>query len=331
MNTIRRFVLSVTVLALIIGISFFFRTERRKPSEESFTENYRYHFALIIPETGNFQWSLFQEGALSYARQNQIALEIHSPGFSNLKELERYLEFVVLSKVDGIITSIPTEDGFSKLIQQASYWGIPVISLDVLAGEKPKFVDYVGVDPYEWGQKAGEALINARSKGGRFAVLTDANYSKAFYQAFHRGLNDKLKSFPQKLFFTTPENRTVSAEEQTYDILMHHPGANTVICMNSKDTLGATRVVVDLNRVNNTVIIGGGLTPELARYIQRGVVFGTVTANPFYLGSNSVAALQAFKEGWPSDNLTHAEVSLITKDNLPTYDREYHLGGISHE
>lgn len=327
------FAASIVIVALASVIIWSRLNHHPSISGEALSEKYRYHFALIIPETDNFQWNLFQEGALAYARQNNIALEIHSPSFTNFKEQERYLEFAVLSKVDGIITSVPTEVGFSDLIRQASHWGIPVVSLDILETEKPNYVAYVGADPYQWGQKVGEALIKAQGNKAKIAILADTYHSTTFYRSFKKGLNETLSNYPgMKLeLFLSSFNQAISAEEQTYDILMNHPGIDTIICINSKDTLGATRVVVDLNRLDDTTIIGSGLSPEIARYIRRGVIFGTVTTNPFYLGSISVAALQGFKEGWPSEDLTKAEMSLVTKQNLSSYNRDYHLGGTADE
>lgn len=320
--------LTITILSSVVIFGCFL--QRIEVLDELPIEDYNYHFALIIPEIDSFQWNLFQKGALAYARQNRIALEIHEPGSSNIKEQERYLEFAVLSKVDGIITSVPNGQNFNRLLHKASNWNIPVISLDFLANETPEYVRYIGIDPYELGIKTGEALLEARGTKANYIVLTNPQlHSETFDKEFQRGLHKTLEGFSQIKLFPYVANRSISAEEQTYDILKNYPEVNTIICVNSKDTLGSTRVVVDLNRVNDTIIIGNGLTPEIARYIKRGVIYGTVTTNPFHHGRNSVAALQAFREGWLSNNLTSVSISLITQSNLSRYNRDYHLGGIT--
>ena len=303
---------------------------RNVSSDDLFMKDYNYHFALIVPETDSYYWQSFQEGALSFARQNNIALEIHRPSFTNIKEQEHLLEFVVLSKVDGVITSVPSNEHFPELINLASGWGIPVVTLDSFIDKLPEFIFYVGIDAFHLGQKAGTAINSARNGKGEVAVIIDPFRSEFFYTQFLSGLTSSLKKHPSiKIqMVLRSENGTISAEEHTYNILMKHPEINTIFCINAKDTIGVTRVVIDLNRVNSTTIIGSGLNPDISRYIERGVIYGTVCTNPFYLGMRSVATLQAAKGGWANYNIDETEVTFVTQSTLQQYLRD--LGGIKN-
>jgi ribose transport system substrate-binding protein len=303
---------------------------RTVSSDESLVKDYIYHFALIVPETDSHYWQSFQEGALSFARQNKIALEIHRPSFTNIKEQERLLEFVVLSKVDGVITSVPSNEHFPELINQATNWGIPVVTLDSFIDKLPRSIFYVGIDAFRLGDMAGTAINTARNGRGKVAVIIDPLRSEFFYTQFLKGLKSSLKGHPaiDIQMILRSENGSISAEEHTYNIMMKHPEIDTIFCINAKDTIGVTRVVIDLNRVNSTTIIGSGLNPDISRYIDRGVIYGTICTNPFYLGVRSVAVLQAAKEGWFNHNLNETEVSFVTQTNLQQYQRDYHLGGL---
>lgn len=322
-----------TLLLLVLGGLFglylyvrpIFQTAStaRSPKPKEFL----YHFAVVTPESDSFYWRSFERGAFAYARQNNIALEFRAPHFTNIKEQVHYLEFVVLSKVDGIITSVPEEGLFFPLIKQASDWGIPVVTLDTLRNPPSKYVQYVGLDPYEFGKKAGDALAKACHGQANIAVLIGPLRSSPSYEQLIRGLSLSISDHPAMhlSLILDSNNGTISAEEQTYNILMHHPEVDTIFCTNAEDTEGATQVVIDLNRVNSTTIVGSGLTPEIARYISRGVIYGTVSVDPFNVGSRSIAALQALKEGIPL--VFNTEISVITQDNLERLSKDYLMNG----
>jgi ribose transport system substrate-binding protein len=291
------------------------------------TPAYIYHFAVITPESDSFYWKSFERGAYSYARQNHIVLEFRSPRFTNVKEEEHFLEFAVLSKVDGIVTSVPEEEGFLPLIKQASDWGIPVVTLDSIANPPSKYTNYVGYDPFEFGVRAGEALRKACNGQAKIAVLIGPTRASNSCHKILQGLSSFLNRYPtmQISLVLDSENGMISAEEQTYNILMNHPEIDTILCTNAEDTEGATQVVIDLNRVNSTTIIGSGLTPEIARYIRRNVIYGTLSVDPAGVGSRAIATLQGLKEDVPMAIRT--DISFIDAENLDTFVKDYMLSG----
>lgn len=286
-----------------------------------------YHFAVITPESDSFYWKSFERGAYTYARQNHIALEFRSPRFTNIKEQEHFLEFVVLSKVDGIVTSVPQEERFLPLIKQASDWGIPVVTLDSIANPPSKYVDYVGYDPFEFGVRAGEALRKARNGRARIAALIGPSRQSNACHKILQGLSSYLNRHPSMRLemVLDSENGMISAEEQTYNILMNHPEIDTILCTNAEDTEGVTQVVVDLNRVNTVTILGSGLTPEIARYIRRHVIYGTLATDPSSVGLRAIATLHGLKEGVPMTFQT--EISFINEANLEVFVKDYLLNG----
>lgn len=292
-----------------------------------------YHFALITPETDSFYWQSFQNGARQFAGRNAVALETYGPRFINFKEQERYLEFVILAGVDGIITSIPEEPRFLALIEEARERNIPVVTPDSIVEPYASDVTFIGIEPFHLGRKAGEALIQACRRPARIAVLVDPSRSRSTNDRFIAGLAAALRGSQalQVGLVLGSNNGTISAEEQTYNILMNHPEINAIYCANGEDTIGAARVIVDLNRVNAMTVIGSGLTSEIARYIERGVVYGTVSINPYRLGALSVAALLAIKSGKPIPSLTSADLAFITAQNLRRFTREYHLDRVSDD
>lgn len=314
----------VALAAVLVSRPFFQLVPTTRPPK---TPNYIYHFAVITPESDSFYWKSFERGAYACARQNNIALEFRSPHFTNINEQLHFLEFAVLSKVDGIVTSVPEEERFLPLIKQASDWGIPVVTLDSIANPPSKYVGYVGYDPFEFGVKAAEALRSAQNGQARIAILIGPSRDSHACKKILQGLSSFLNRYPGMRIDMVLDsaNGMISAEEQTYNILMNHPEIDTILCTNAEDTEGVTQVVVDLNRVNRITVLGSGLTPEIARYIRRNVIYGTLAVDPASVGSRAIVTLQGVKEGFPMSIRT--DISFIDAENLDTFCKDYMLDG----
>jgi ribose transport system substrate-binding protein len=238
----------------------------------------------------------------------------------DLKELERILEMAVLSNVDGIILSVPSDSAINALIQEATQKKIPVVALSNNIDDSNQ-VSMVGVNTYDLGFKTGHALTEAVSGNVKVAVLVDFNFSAANHQRYLQGINDALRKHPglQLKLTLTSEGGSISAEEQTQSILTNFPEIQAIICSTASDTLGVSKVVVDLNRVTHVTIIGSGFTAEIANYIKRGVIWGVLTDDPVKLGSQGIWALIKAKKKEIKPENCHIPLFLITRNNINSY------------
>jgi ribose transport system substrate-binding protein len=312
----------IIAIALIYNTTNFLWKETGLTYHSADPRNYRFHFVMISRATDEEYWDQAHSGALKVANTKKVALEYFGPRFLDLKELERYLEMSILSSVDGIMISVPNDQNFKALINEAAEKKIPIVTLSNDRDET-KRTSFVGVNTYDLGFKTGQTLTHAVSGDIKVAVLVDSNYSVLSHQRYLQGIQDAIHGYPglQLNLILTSKGSSISAEEQTQSILTQHPEIQVIICTNASDTLGVAKVVVDLNRVTHITIIGSGLTAEIANYIRRGVIWGVLADDPTKLGAQGMSTLIRIREGKVIQENYDMPLFLINNQNLTMYNK----------
>jgi ribose transport system substrate-binding protein len=288
----------VGLIIFIIKIPNLLWNESITTSHPQNLRDYGYHFAMIVHNTEETYWQQVYSGASDIARRENVALEYYSSRFLNLKELERFLEMVVLSSVDGLLISTPDKPEFRNLIGEAVAKGIPVIAFSGSLPGNDRMAE-IGISMYDLGYKSGEALnrvVRARVKA---AVLINSNFSITSYNDYLKGFQEAIRDYPNLSLelVVNSKGESISAEGQTQFILKNYPEIQAIICTDPNDTLGVAKVVVDLNQVSQISIIGAGLTKEIMNYIKLGVIRGVWANDPYELGFQGVSTLLRLKKG----------------------------------
>ncbi len=291
------FLILIGLIIFIIKIPNLLWNESLTTSHPHNLRDYGYHFAMIVHNTEETYWQQVYLGASDIARLENVALEYYSSRFLNLKELERFLEMVVLSSVDGLLISIPDKPEFRNLINEAVAKEIPVIAFSGSLPGNNRFSE-IGISMYDLGYKSGEALHKAVRTKVKAAVLINSNYSDISYNNYLKGFRAAIQDYPNLSLelVVNSKGESISAEGQTQFILKNHPEIQAIICTDPNDTLGVAKVVVDLNQVSQITIIGSGLTKEIMNYIKLGVIRGVWANDPYELGFQGVSTLLRLKK-----------------------------------
>lgn len=283
--------------------------------------DHRYHCMMITRVTDEVYWEHVFSGVKAVAAKEKVALEYYSSHFRNIKELERYLEMAILSRIDGILLSVPNEPGFLTLIKEASEKGIPVVAL-VNEFENKDYHSFIGINAYELGFRTGAALIEATAhlKSSRIevAVLVTSNFSNYNYTQYLNGLKTAIQNNPalNLSLIMRSKGGSIGAEEQTQTILKNYPQIQAIVCSDVSDTLGVAKVVVDLNWVSQITIIGSGLNSEIVRYIKRKIISGVLTDDPYELGAQGMLALLRLIEGDSKKENYYLPIFLVNSANV---------------
>lgn len=298
--------------------------------------NYKYHFVMIARVTEEDYWRQVLLGGKEVAKRERAELEYFGMRFLDLKELERFLEMAVLSQVDGILISVPNDETFKDLLDEAISKNVPVVALyrDIDGANKHSFV---GIDTYELGYKTGEALSQAASASGAgevpVAALINSDFSKESYRRYLLGFNEAIRGNPNLRLSRVVKSKggSISAEEQTQSILKNHPEIRAIVCTDVSDTIGVAKVVVDLNRVSRITIIGSGLTAEIVKYIKLKVIWGVLTADPYELGAQGMSALIRLKQGRSRQENYYTPLVLVNTENVDRVYNNFNLKGRAQE
>lgn len=280
-----------------------------------------YHFAVIGQADDTF-WQSVKEGCQAAADEYHVAVEFNVPRFTNLDDQLMYLDIAIASKVDGIVTHVLDEDKFTPLIDKAVDAGIPVITVEAEA-KKSKRNAYVGTNTFNLGREAGKLVLEAKGAEANIAIILSdyidgtENVPQNLRVA---GTKDALKDMPGMTIRTfSSSTGFFSAEEVTRRILIDYPEVDTIICTSAKDTISAAQVIVDLNKVGQITIIGYDDAPEILRYIEKGVIYGTVVANPYEIGYESIRSLVEIKKNRMTSTYVDTGAKVVTCDNIKEY------------
>jgi len=282
-----------------------------------------YHFIVIAQNTDDSYWQIVREGCFDAASEFNVAVEFNGPRFTNMDEQVKYFKMAVASRVEGIVTPVLDEEVFTPLIDEATEAGIPVITIETDA-KNSKRKAFVGTNTYNLGGEAGKLVLESVGDEAVIGIIiksfngTSENVPQDLRVA---GFKDTLKDAPNAIIKTIQSSGAglFSAEEVTRQILYNYPEVNTIICTNVKDTICAAQIVVDLNKVGQVTIIGYGDAPEILRYIEKGVIYGTVAANPYEMGYESIRSLVEYKKKFMTSSYVDTGARVITARNLEEY------------
>lgn len=331
----RIYILLITVLSLIcileLALPVIFFNTGEKVAFENDMDMFKgglkpeYHFAVVAQNTDDPFWQSVKKGTFGAAKELNVAVEFNGPHFTNLEEELQYLNIAIASKVDGIITHVLDEKRFTPLIDKAVRAGIPVITIDSDAVSSTR-QSFIGTNSFKLGYEGGKMIAEAAGGKAQVAVILN-NYSSDGENVTQNvrlsGFKEAVRSFPGIQIKTVQisQKGIFSAEELTQNILNKYPDLSAIFCTSSKDTLGAAQVVVDFNKVGDITIIGYDDLPEILRYVEKGVVYGTVVGDPVGIGSNSIKAMVELKNKKRTSSYIDTGVYVVTGKSLSDYKR----------
>jgi ribose transport system substrate-binding protein len=302
-------------MSIIKGDGFFKETIK-KP---------KYHFAVIAQNTDDPFWQSVKKGCIQAADEYNAAIEFNGPRFTDIDQEIQYLNIAIASKVDGIVTHVLDEKTFTPLINKASDTGIPVVTIESDAKNSER-KSYIGTNSYNLGTEAGKLAIQTIRGNSNIAIILNnyiAGGENVLQSLRVAGFQDALKSVPGAKISTIKTSSTgfFSAEEVTRTILINFPNVDTILCTSSKDTISVAQMIVDLNKVGQITIIGYDDAPEILRYIEKGVIYGTVVGNPVKSGYESIRALVEIKKNKMASSYIDTGVKALTIKNLSDYKK----------
>lgn len=280
-----------------------------------------YHFAMICENMDDPFWLSVKKGVEKASQEFNVAVEFNWPNGSNAEEQAECLDMAIVSKVDGIVTYVWDEKETGQLIDKGVEKDIPIVTIST-DSKNSKRAAFVGVNTYSAGTEIGRMLLSATGGQGNAVILVsdDETGGIVVQNLMISGITDAVKSCPKLKLQTIQYNydNFVSLEDTIQNVVIHIPDLDAIICTNETDTTLVAQRLIDLNKVNYN-IIGYGDTQEILRYIDNGVVFGTVSASHEQMGYDAIKALVDLKKGGRTSAYFTVDTHLITKYNVEKY------------
>lgn len=303
----------IILLAISVLMSSLVWVQIKKWNTERLEKTPRHHFYFIAQSPIDPFWETVEKGAKQASEDYNVYLEYLAPRFSSAKEALRYLDIAKISKVDGIITYVPSLEGFREGINEAEEASIPVITVDS-DDSSSKRMAYVGANSYVFGKEAANLMVEATRGKAKIAVIsseeitTDTLDYDLKMSGFINGIKDHDEMEVVKTY--TSKMGVISAEEITQDIISNHPEVNAIFTLSASDTLGCARLIVDRNKVGSLKLIGTGRSEKILDYIEKGIIHSTVESDGYGMGYKSVEAMVNYLEGRRIPPYIHTEMNI---------------------
>ncbi|TYP56770.1 substrate-binding domain-containing protein [Thermosediminibacter litoriperuensis] len=313
-----KFMLVSFALIFALMVYGFYMTARPIFEDQILDKRPKYHFYMVAPNSVDPFWMEVRRGAQDAAKQYRVALEFNAPRFNDTREEIKYLDIAVTSKVNGIVTHVSNNEDFTALIEKAYEKGIPVVTVDNDAKQSRR-KSFVGTNSFVLGEEAGKLMVEATGGRANIAVIMSSDVQKdtSAQDLKLNGFLNAIKDYPGmkvvKIFAS--KLGILSAEEITQSIINSSEKIDAIYCMDSVDTVGAAQTVVDFNRVGYIKIVGYGDTPDIMRYIDKGIIYGTVMSDPYKMGYESIKTLFEIREKGNASTFIDTGVKVITKSN----------------
>jgi len=282
----------------------------------------RYHFFFIGQNEVDPFWQDVRKGVIEAAKELNVVVEFYAPRFNNQEKQYFFFDAAINANVDGIISYVYQNDQFLNAIKRAYEKKIPIVTIENDAPYSYRQI-FIGSNNFELGQRAARLLVKATKGKANIAIISNNNSGENLINQNLRfnGLQSIIKSYPSMNVVTTITTQigVLSAEEATDRILKEYPEVNAIYTMNSIDTMGVAQTIIDNNRVGDITIVGYGGTEGILDYIEKGIIYGTVTADAKEMGYQAIKALVNYKDHNNSSTYIQTSIESITTEGLKIY------------
>jgi ribose transport system substrate-binding protein len=269
--------------------------------EKPATEPARYHIVVILPDTDDSFFQGLIEGIRDSASVVDAAVQVFRYPNAFPQEAERYFEIALRAKADGLIMFTPRNDRVTDRAKMAAQSGVIFVPVgtDAPSGSP---IGFIGSGSLLQGLEGGKRICAELGSSARIGVILPATGTgEPMEEPIYRGVASAIKSFEGAQIVAVDRARPglLSGEETTAAMIRQHPELNALFCSSSRDTTGAAQVVLDMNMVGKVFLIGSDETPEIAHYVEKGIIAASIVRDSRRIGQEAVLNFSHYKEHQP--------------------------------
>ena len=282
---------------------------------------YSKNILVVMYQTSDDFLQKFKNEVCKKAEANQIFIDFVNA--ESINDAINKINTAVAAKVDGIIAQGIYDSNYIQAVNKAIEKGITVefVFNDALGADRAFFVGY---NAYDYGKMAARSAINQlHDTSGCIALMVQSatsNEKDVTGGVYIEGFKSIIDKYPRvKLVDIMRTSYDMfSAEDITYDILNQYPDINVIVCTSERDAFGVAQVVIDLNRVGDIKIIGSGVSKDIIKYIELGVIASSFDINPGLMGK---LCIQNMVNNKMVNEYFEVPIELVTSDNVHKYKK----------
>lgn len=313
------------LMSLLILILFMLFSLFKPPFDTINADNNQvplYHLVMITQGSKDPFGNALSKGALEAADALGASVELIAIPANDTEKMADAIDRAILSDADAIALQPINDLIIADRLKKAELHGIPVITFEndafTLEG-----IPTIGSSSYNIGQSAANMAIAATAGQSKIALLLNDKQSlDPRYKSLKlQGIIEKLSAYPNMEIVSihTVDADLFEADRLTRSLLSDHPDINLIICTDERRTPGVAQAIVDLNAVGTVQIVGFGNMEQTIKYIEQGVIYGTICADGFDIGYTTVQSLIQLIQNDPISESMATTIYSYTLKNLGDY------------
>jgi ribose transport system substrate-binding protein len=274
---------------------------------------------VFIPKSTSATFYLFLvKGAQDKAKELGYTIDYQGPATeADVAAQVDLVRNIIKKKPAGILLAALDSKALIPPVEEAMKAGIPVVMVDSgIDSDAP--VASILTDQYKGGFMAGEQMAKLLGEKGLVADhgiqagSVSAGRSKGFQEAIAKYPN--MKALPTQW---TDADSTKSMNIST-DELTGHPDLAGIFNACAAST-GDAQAVTAKGLDGKVKIVAFDPSPEVLPLFDKGTIQALIAQDPYQMGYQGVAALDAFKQGKPiAEKNVQLTPVLITPENVKT-------------
>ncbi len=243
----------------------------------------------------------------------------------------------ISQRVDYIVFSPVTEDGWDTVLEEAKEAGIPVIIVDRMVNveDDSLYTCWIGTDAMEEGEKAGEWLEKYLKEKRREdmqinIVELQGTLGSTAQLGRTEGFKKVAKEHPNWHVVERAggEFTTMRGKEVMQEILRRHDNIDVLIAQNDDMAFGAIEAMeeagVSYGAYGKVIIISFDAVHDALEMVDKGQINVDIECNPLQ-GEYIREVIQKLENGEAVEKNYSVEERIFTKDNVAEYldDRVY--------
>lgn len=316
----------VTVFIFVVGFGYIWNVQNnvgKKTNQES-ADEYSKHFAMIAKDFSGEFWNSVYENAKRYADKKGIFVEKIGENLPDDYTISDYMKICMAAKVDGIIIEPDGSRELEMLINKATKFGMPVVTV-INDAPDTKRVSFVGINTYQMGQvyaKEISSLMDKRKR--RVYILTEKNAAGneiifgQIKSALLQGIGSRININVQPYYI---ENKTTfDIEEGIRNLFLNKASLpDIVVSLNETASECLCQATIDYNRVGRVKIVNYYSSTSTLKAIKKGIVSKSIELDAKQLGENSIQALCDYIDSGHVSDYISVDMNVISKKNVSDY------------
>jgi ABC-type sugar transport system substrate-binding protein len=264
-------------------------------------------------------WDIMKRGIEHRAGALGYQLDVFSADNDAKRELE-FTAKAIKDNVAGIILSPTNSSAAVTVLKLAKTAAIPVVIADI-GTDGGEYVSYIASDNQEGSYQLGKILVKAlqakqwdKGSVGIIAIPQKRANGKARTAGFMKALDEagvKGADLRQQVDFSYQETYDFARE-----LIAANPDLRALWLQGSDRYQGALDAIADSGKQGEILLICFDAEPEFLDMIPDGILTGAGMQQPFLMGEEAVAAMDAHLKGQPVSPKQLLQVLPVSADNI---------------